>query len=435
VSRLATAERLRSPRPVDETAIKIERVVVVSDDVWPTGGAGGVARQNVLYAAQAGPKVTVLVGDSASSAGLPAEVEIAPVFGGALNEAAGLTAAIGGVFNAGVRNRVARWIAENDTPQTIYHLHNWHKSLSPSVFHALRRVERRLVMTAHDYFLVCPNGAFHNFRTGQPCDLAPLSGKCFAENCDKRRYLHKAWRVARHGVRAGLFQLASMNGLVLVPHEDVTPHLVRGGVRPERIKVLRNAVTPWTSHRVVAERQSGVLFVGRLEADKGVHLVAEAAQRCGLQLTVVGEGPLAAPLAAAYPGHRFLGRRTRAEIGEIAAQTRLLVVAPLWRETFGLVTFEGLLSGIPTMLSRSALVADELRRFDAAELFSGGDIEDLTAKLSYLNNDVGRLIELSVNGFNLRERVAPGQETWGCKLDGVYRKVLSDAQSYERCGP
>ena len=403
----------------------VERVVVVCDDISPAGGAGAVARASIERLVAEGVKVTVLTGVAPADA--PAEVEIVELFGGAVAASAGLGTALNGVFDLGVRQRVARWIAAHDTPATIYHLHNWHKSLSPSAFHALRPVARRLAMTAHDYFLVCPNGAVYNFRSRRPCDLRPLSIPCITENCDKRRYAHKAWRVARHGVRSAVFGLAVEPSTFVAPHEGVTPYLMRGGVPAERVRVVRNPVTPWTDSRVQAEAQQRILFVGRLEADKGVDRAAEAAERCGLSLTVIGDGPLAAPLAKAYPRHQFLGRKTRAEIAAIAAETRLLIVAPLWPETFGLVTFEGILSGVPTMLSRNALVAEELRRRDAAQVFDCEDANSFAATLARLHGDAARLAALSRNGFALRDVLAPSPEAWGRSLVALYQSMLAAA--------
>jgi glycosyltransferase involved in cell wall biosynthesis len=419
-----TATAWARPRPSAARTARIDRVVVISDDVSLLGGAAAVAHQSIERLAAEGVPVTLLVGQSPPSAPLPANVEVEPLSGGRLGADAGLRAAASGLFDLGVRNRVAQWIARHDTPRTIYHLHNWHKSLSPSVFQALRAVERRLVMTAHDYFLVCPNGAYYDFRAHQVCELEPLSFKCLSTNCDKRRFAHKAWRVARHGVRSRLYPLGAAQGWVLAPHEGVTPYLVRGGVRPDRIRTLRNPVTPWSETRIEAEKQRQVLFVGRLETDKGVHLLAEAAERCGVALTIVGEGPLAAPLAEAYPRHTFLGARSRAELAGIASQSRLLVVASLWPETFGLVTFEALLSGLPVLLSRNALVAEELRQLDAAEVFNPEDLDAFSVALSRAVKDSVRLAELSARGFALRSELAPSPEMWGSGLVAIYRAVL-----------
>ncbi len=69
-----------------------------------------------------------------------------------------------------------------------------------------------------------------------------------------------------------------------------SPLLVRGGAARDRIAVLRNPVVPWRTTRVEAERNGDVLFVGRLERDKGPTWSPQPPARPGLPLTIVGDG-------------------------------------------------------------------------------------------------------------------------------------------------
>jgi hypothetical protein len=124
-----------------------------------------------------------------------------------LLERSRFSAAASGLYDPATQTALARWIGANDTPRTVYHLHNWHKVLSPSAFVALRPVAARLVMSAHDFFLACPNGAYFHYPRQHECDLAPNGAACIATACDRRHYAHKLWRVARHGLRHRLFDL------------------------------------------------------------------------------------------------------------------------------------------------------------------------------------------------------------------------------------
>ena len=49
----------------------------------------------------------------------------------------------------------------------------------------------------HDYFTVCPNGGFYNYRGKHICDYTPMSFKCIMCNCDVRSYPQKIYRVLR----------------------------------------------------------------------------------------------------------------------------------------------------------------------------------------------------------------------------------------------
>jgi glycosyltransferase involved in cell wall biosynthesis len=50
-----------------------------------------------------------------------------------------------------------------------------------------------------------------------------------------------------------------------------------------------------------------IIFVGRISAEKGPLLFAEAARRAGIVPVYIGDGPAAAELQAKYPEARLLG--------------------------------------------------------------------------------------------------------------------------------
>ncbi|MGO9430655.1 glycosyltransferase family 4 protein [Rhodoblastus sp.] len=413
----------------------IDRVVVISDEIGAGGGAAAVAAQSIEQLLARGVRVAALLGREAAGFAAPAGVEILSLGGSKISETAGMGEALAGLYDARVHRRIGRWIAQNDTPATVYHLHNWHKLLSPSVFQALRPVASRLVINAHDYFLVCPNGAYFNFRSGEICALRPMSAQCAKSNCDKRRYAHKAWRLARQGVRSVLFPLPASEALVLAPHEGMLEFLERGGVRRSSVRILRNPVTPWRARRVEAEIQNRIFFVGRLERDKGVDLLAEAADRHAVSLSIIGDGPLLDPLRRRFQRHDFLGWKSRAELSEIAGSARLVVAPTLWPETFCLTAFEAATSGIPVLISQTALAASELTEREAAEGFDPRDLDAVGAKLRRLRDDSGRIEYLSRRGFAQRHDLALSAELWCEGLISIYDELLARAaRDLSSCG-
>lgn len=404
----------------------IERVVVISDDAVESGGAAGIALRSVRMLHARGIPVTVLNG-SRPADGVAAGVETLSLGSRNLLEGGRGAAALRGLYSGEARRFVAGWIARNDTPGTVYHLHNWHKVLSPSVFLALRAVAPRLLMTAHDYFLVCPNGGQFDYPGGSVCERTPLSAGCVATNCDRRHYAHKLWRVARQIVRLGAIDLARTQATVVAVHEGMRPYLARGGVAPARTVVLRNPVMPWRRERVQAERNREVMFVGRLEKDKGVDAVAAAAREAGLPLRIIGDGPLRAELGERYPEVRVMGWRSPAEIAELVADARMLVVATRWRETFGLVTLEAAMSGVPVLVSRHALISDEVAALGCAEMCDPADIGDLAARLRRLGRDDAAVRAMSEAGFERARRLAPTPDAWCDALLALYQQTLAAA--------
>ena len=407
---------------------RIDRVVVISDDAVESGGAAGIALLSVRLLAARGLPVTVLNGSAPPAVAVPG-VELRSLGQRAITQGGRLEAALRGLYSVPAARFVAGWIAAHDTPGTVYHLHNWHKVLSPSVFRALRGVADRLVMTAHDYFLVCPNGGQFDYGAGRTCERVPLSGGCLLTQCDRRHYAHKLWRSARHWVRERAIDLARGGATVVAVHEGMIPYLTRGGIGAGRIAVVTNPVTPWCAARIEAEANAGLLFVGRLEADKGVRAVARAAREAGLPLRIVGEGPLRAELARDHPEATLLGWRGRAEIAALAREARLAVVPTRWRETFGLVTLEALMSGLPVLVSTHALVAPGLVALGGAEACDPDDGPALAAALSRLAQDDAAIARMSRAGFERGRALAPTPDAWCDRLLALYGGILSGARS------
>jgi glycosyltransferase involved in cell wall biosynthesis len=222
-----------------------------------------------------------------------------------------------------------------------------------------------------------------------------------------------------------LFDLAEIEATVLAVHEGMVPYLVEGGIPRYRIRVLRNPVIPWCRERVEAERNNEVLFVGRLERDKGVDLLAEAARRSRATLIIVGDGPLRGELSVRYPEVSFLGYRNPQEIAAIARNARIVVSASRWRETFGLTTLEALTSGIPVVVSQFALIAGEISERGFGLTCNPYDQDELAATLKTLLRNDEMVAAMSRRAFAAAGQLASTPEKWGDELVALYTERIS----------
>jgi glycosyltransferase involved in cell wall biosynthesis len=407
----------------------MKNVVIINDDCVESGGASGIALSSIRLLRQRKINVTLLTGDHGNNPELrDLGVNVVAYGGTHILNGPTADAALRGLYDGGARAFIEKWIARNDSADTVYHLHNWHKVLSPSIFAALRPVASRLVMSLHDYFLVCPNGAYFIFPQHVCCDRTPMSMACLQAVCDRRRHSHKLWRVARHSVRQFYFDLATTPATLLAVHEDMVPYLERGGCNPASIRVLRNPVTPWRAERVEAERNHEVFFVGRLEEDKGIALLAKAAHFAGAQLRVFGEGALKATIARECPSAILMGWKSHAEIRVHAKSARLLVLPTCWRETFGLVAFEASMSGIPLIVSSFPLIANEVVERKYGLACNPYDIEELARMIRDLLVDDVSVRAMSLCGFNSARQSAPTPDIWCDALLSLYQAKLDAAR-------
>jgi len=409
------------------------RVVLISDLCEPRDGPSVIALRNATMLAERGLLVEYFCGDFGRNEDLArCGVTLHAVGASDLRNSSFAMAVVKGLYNIPAARRLKSLIRSTDTPETLYHVHNWSKILSPSIFDALRPVMDRVVLTAHDYFLACPNGGYFHFQQGLPCTERPLSLSCLGANCDRRSRLEKTWRIVRDVERRFLMDLSASGATVLAVHEGMVPLLERGGIPAHVIKVLRNPVQSWSDKRVRAERNRDFLFVGRLEHDKGVLLLAEAANQAKVPVTFVGEGALASDIATIYPGARIAGFKDRKGLKEVAAETRCLVVPTRSRETFSLVAYEALTSGIPVIISDFAATRDEILEQGVGLSCNPYETGGLSRSLAELSADDDRISQMSFKGFRDREKLALSSMDWERSLLDIYRQQMQKAGSRQK---
>jgi glycosyltransferase involved in cell wall biosynthesis len=416
-------------RTVCADAPPIDRVVLINDFSEAGGGAHAIVILLAQQLADLGIKVTLVVGDGGVLADRDNKyIEVVSLCEPPLLERPARIAATKGLYNFAAANMLSQWISRNDTPRTIYHLHNWSHILSASIFASLRRVNRRTVMHAHDYFLVCPNGAFNDFRGGEVCQLVPMSSACISTNCDKRNFAHKLWRVARQEIRRTLWDFDKYQTDVLMVHEGMSEPFIRSGIAPSQLHSVRNPSVPYTNSRIEAENNREFVFIGRTGEEKGVRDFLEAAREAGAPARVIGDGNNAQKLAEEFPEAIFDGWRSHSEIARLVSSARMVVVPSRYPEPFGLVITESLASGIPVILSNSALLKPEVTERKIGIACDTRSIKELSAAIRLMMADNKTIEAMSREAFRLRDRLAINPKNWSTVIVSYYITLLGRQQ-------
>ncbi len=415
------------PALLPASADAIDQVVVINDASVAKGGATGMVLEMLRHLEERGLKTVFICGDDGIGFSSSA-TRVEPLRGVHIVDAP-LSSVARGLYNRHTATRIARWIKAYDSPGTIYHLHGWSKILSPSIFAALKPVASRLVIHAHDFFLVCPNGGYFDYQTQSPCERTPLSFDCLATHCDRRSRTQKIWRTARQAIRRGLVRFEpNQVGAVVAVHDGMLPHLIRGGVDTRSVRVLRNAVEPWPDARVRAERNRNFIFLGRLDLDKGPDLLARAARQADVPVRFIGDGPLREEIASINPSAVRLGRLSRTEIVKELKNARVLVMPSRMREPFGLAAFEAMAAGVPVVMPRFAMIASEVETGNFGLTVNTYDVGALAAVLGRMANDNALVLAMSKAAYSRSRHFAPNPTQWTDQLLDIYVEVLHAAR-------
>ncbi len=298
------------------------------------------------------------------------------------------------VWNGQISRRLRRLIQE-ERPDVV-HLHNTFPLASPAVIHAAKAEGVPVVMTLHNYRLLCPAAIF--FRDGRVCE------DCLGKSVPWPGVLHGCWRGrAPTGVVAWMLTVHHLLRTwekvdrFIALTEFARQKFIEGGLPAERIVVKPNFVAP--DPGMGAHEGGFALFVGRLSPEKGVKTLLEAWKRLGekVPLKVVGDGPLATEVSRAaekLPGVAWLGRRAREEVEALMGEAAFLVFPSECYEGFPMVIAEAFARGLPVLAtglgSHGSLVEDGR----TGRLFRPGDPEDLAAKVEWLLSHPGELARM-----------------------------------------
>lgn len=238
----------------------------------------------------------------------------------------------------------------------VLHVHNVF-SVALDVLHYLMSCGTPVVHTIHDFQLLCPN-SWCVRGDGAPCP-GGAGTQCFLHGCQEN-YPYDAWRVLL--TLLGQRIASAGTSIALAPSSYLAERLRAHGWRD--VRHLPYFVELPAPSAPQPRSSDEVLYVGRLQPEKGVGVLLDAMPTvlAGVptaHLTVVGGGAQAGALQTRAvrlgiaPSVRFLTHQPRAAIVDHYAAAAVCVLPSIWTENSPLVAYECLQAGLPILGSRS----------------------------------------------------------------------------------
>jgi len=365
------------------------RVVIVCDPGHVDGGASKVAITSAQGLADAGITIDYVC----TSGPFAPELNHPRIHLHCLNMASvwdrsnPVTAARQGIWNSAARHQMEVILGKLPQNGTVVHFHQWTKSFSPSILAVPSKLGLPAVVSLHDYFLACPNGAYYHFSGATPCALTPMSGACLAARCDSRSSLHKAVRIGRQ-IATGKALGKAGAALSILNVSPFAGRVIDTFLPKQHARfTVRSPIDVAKAEPVRVTENKQFVFVGRMTEEKGVRQLATAARQANLPVTFVGGGPLLGEIQAMGAPIQCTGWQDPAGVNAILARARALIFSSTWYETGGLVVLEALARGIPVLVSRSTAPADFVTDGANGFLIDPDDSQALQARMQALTCD------------------------------------------------
>ena len=192
------------------------------------------------------------------------------------------------IHNDSAARAMDRFLDRN--PVDVAHVHNIYHHLTPAILPVLARRRIGIVLTSHDYRLACPTKHFlrpdgvcmrclpARFHHSVSPRCAGLAGVALGFETFWQRFFRRYWRWA---------------DIVLCPSEFMRQVLLKIGPSRSKLVYCPNAVKPIEVCAPPSEAPKGLLFVGRISAEKGPDLMLDLAGRLTwAKIVVVGDGPM-----------------------------------------------------------------------------------------------------------------------------------------------
>ena len=300
-----------------------------------------------------------------------------------------LTYPIKTIYSSEARRKI-RLVLDDFQPD-ICHLNNFNYQLTPSIILEIRKWEKetghscKIIYTAHDVQLVCPNHMCLNPNSHEICEKC-LGGKFM--NCIKGKCIHGSMAKSLIGAAEGYFWkwmgVYRKLDSVICPSRFLKTKLDTDPVLAAKTVAIHNFVDPVEKKQV--QKKDYVLYFGRFSEEKGIATLINAAKALPeIPFIFAGAGPLE-DLLADVPNIKNVGFQSGEALETLIREARFTVCPSEWYENCPFSVMESQMCGTPVLGADIGGIPELIRVGRTGELFESGNAADLKQKVEMLWN-------------------------------------------------
>lgn len=309
----------------------------------------------------------------------------------------------------------------------IAHLHSIYHQISPSILYSLRKFNIPVVMTLHDYKMVC--ASYRMLYKGHVCESCKNGAyyHCFWKGCVKNSKAKSLVNTVEMYFHHKILKIYDLVNTFISPSVFLKDKLkkmsFKGNIAILPYCASLEGYTPyynWT--------EKSVLYSGRLSHEKGLFTLLEAMKGIDTKLKIAGEGPIEKDLKSKVARDNmqnidFLGYKNKEELKDEISKSMLCVVPSEWYENYPYAIIESFCLGRLVVGSKIGGIPELVKDNKTGLTFEAGNANDLRLKMSSLIDNTEKVIEMGKNARAFVEKELNSEKHYE-KLIKIYRQLL-----------
>lgn len=275
----------------------------------------------------------------------------------------------------------------DDFKPDVCHLNNFNYQLTPSIILEIKKWSKesghdcKIVYTAHDYQLICPNHAMYD-TNGNVCERC-VGGRFIS--CTKGGCIHSSKAKSIIGTMEAMYW--NKNGVyknidtIICPSEFMKDMLDTNPVFKGKTIALHNFIDRVEEKQV--DKEDYVLYFGRFSKEKGIETILATSD---IDFVCAGTGPLEEELNK--PNIKNIGFKSGEELEMLIRKAKCSVYPSVWYENCPFSVMESIMYGTPVVGARIGGIPELINDGVTGVLFEAGNADEFKSAIeSIINNN------------------------------------------------
>lgn len=293
-----------------------------------------------------------------------------------------------------------------DTRPDLVYIMQYHNKISPSIIDAAKKLHVPVVHRISDFQYMCPNALFYNDRIGVCEDC--LKGKrfsCIRYKCVLNSTIYSAIKMFAKGLHDMMGITKKVDAFV-VPSSFTLTKLQEYGIPLEKLYHIPTFFNLKEENPQV-RYEPFILFVGRIEKQKGLMTLIKAFVGSEYNLKIIGfsndgyEEQLKEYLKDRKHNIEFLGRKSFEEIVSYLKSCLCTVVPSEWYDNFPNVILESFAYKKAVIATDFGSLPELVKPYETGLIFAYADSVVLKAQIDYMFIHKEEARRMGEHAFNI----------------------------------